>query len=111
MAKRCPATFFPFAVKTLTTLRRHSHGTCTQIHNMMNHPSPLAWSYLVLFAGIAIVFISIAYALRDRRNPPHENPRIAALDDQLARGEIDQEIYSRRKAEILIEEYQKHRAA
>lgn len=78
---------------------------------MMNHPSPLAWSYLVLFAGIAIVFISIAYALRDRRSPPHESPRITALDEQLARGEIDQETYSRRKAEILIEEYQKHRAA
>jgi hypothetical protein len=78
---------------------------------MMNHTSPIAWSYLVLFGGFALVLIALGFALRDKRNARRSNPRIAALDDQLLRGEIDQEAYSRRKAEIVIEEYEKHRAA
>jgi uncharacterized membrane protein len=78
---------------------------------MINHPTPLAWSYIVLFGGLAIVFVAFGIAIRARRNQREENPRLEALDDQLSRGEISQETYDRLRAEILIEEYDRHRAA
>ena len=78
---------------------------------MINHPTPLAWSYIVFFGGFAIILVAFAYAIRSRRNQHEENPRLKTLTDQLARGEISQESYDRRRAEILIEEYDRHHAA
>ena len=78
---------------------------------MLNHPSPLAWSYWVLLGGFAIVLIAFGVALRGKRNLRDADPRLTALENQLERGEITQESYERRRAEILIENYEKHRAA
>ena len=77
----------------------------------MNHPSPLAWSYIVLFGGFAIVLIAFGVAIRGKKRLREENPKLTALDDRLGRGEITREEYQRHRAEILIEEHEKHRAA
>lgn len=78
---------------------------------MMSHPTPLAWSYIVLFGGIAIVLIAFAIAVRSRRNASTRDPRLAALEDELSHGEISREDYEKRRAEIIIEQSEKHRAA
>jgi uncharacterized membrane protein len=78
---------------------------------MINHPSPLAWSYLVLFSGVAIILLAFGMAIRGKRDDRKANPKLSALEDRFSRGEITQEEYQRRRAEILIEEYEKHRVA
>ena len=40
----------------------------------MSHPSPLAWSYIVLFGGFAIVLIAFGVAIRGKKHLREENP-------------------------------------
>lgn len=77
----------------------------------MGHPTPLAWSYIVLFGGVAIVLLAIAVAFRSNRNSGPENSRLASLEEKLMQGTISREEYERERARIIAEQYEKHRAA